>query len=332
MDISTIIPVYNASDTLERCIESLLAAQVSEIKNEIILINDGSTDDSKKICKEYAERFKNISFFSQPNQGPSAARNLGLQHAEGNWISFVDSDDFVKKSYFKHYLKYLNQENDLIIGGLLKVNNQSEVIRGGFVFPKKMVKANNHKNFLFDFPLFNYAFPVAKLYKKKILDKHHIRFPEGVKMYEDSIFIMEYLQYCHQIIFKDTQDYYYVERPNSLTTQIHSFFSEYQAAHRLYRQARDIYGLSNKDLMSEYRFLGKRISNSLNRAVISLFRNEYSKTEILIFLKEVDDNCIELYAHYHHPKHWAKIIIKDLFVKKKFKKLYYFGRLAYQFT
>ena len=103
MLISTIIPVYNAEKFLCKCLDSLLNAQISEVTNEIILIDDGSTDNSLEICKDYESNHNNIKVFSQKNQGPSVARNVGLNKALGDWITFVDSDDWVDQKYFSSF-------------------------------------------------------------------------------------------------------------------------------------------------------------------------------------------------------------------------------------
>ena len=95
--ISVIIPVYNAEPYLNRCIDSVLASAYSDF--EIILVNDGSTDRSPDICRAYAENDIRVVFLSQENRGVSSARNLGLEAARGEWIVFLDSDDFITDDY-----------------------------------------------------------------------------------------------------------------------------------------------------------------------------------------------------------------------------------------
>src|SRR5574344_1872249 len=100
--ISIIVPVYNSEKTLKRCYDSLINQDYKNI--EIILIDDGSKDKSGEICDLYAKKDKRIKVFHQENQGESAARNCGLKFAEGEWITFCDSDDFVAKNYISSFL------------------------------------------------------------------------------------------------------------------------------------------------------------------------------------------------------------------------------------
>ena len=94
--ISIIIPVYNSEVTLRRCLDSVISQSISDW--ELILIDDGSTDKSGEICEEYASKDKRIKVFYKKNGGVSSARNVGLDNAKGEWIAFVDADDFVRRN------------------------------------------------------------------------------------------------------------------------------------------------------------------------------------------------------------------------------------------
>ena len=97
--ISIIVPVYNVEKYLDRCIQSILVQSFK--KFELVLINDGSTDNSLKICQKYREEDNRIVLISQPNKGLSAARNTGLENIHGEYVCFIDSDDFVEKNYLR---------------------------------------------------------------------------------------------------------------------------------------------------------------------------------------------------------------------------------------
>ena len=111
--ISVIIPVYNAEPYLNRCIDSVLASAYSDF--EIILVNDGSTDCSPEICRAYAENDIRVVFLSQENRGVSSARNLGLEAARGEWIVFLDSDDFITDDYLSLTADKAYGQQDLIL-------------------------------------------------------------------------------------------------------------------------------------------------------------------------------------------------------------------------
>lgn len=125
--VSAIVPVYNAEKTLLRAVESLL---IQPEINEIILIEDGSEDESLKVCKDLVSKFRNIQLFTHPdgkNKGAPASRNLGLKKATNTWVQFLDSDDQLLHGKIKSQLEYINHETCLVIGAFLKIEQDSEV-------------------------------------------------------------------------------------------------------------------------------------------------------------------------------------------------------------
>lgn len=325
--ISVIIPVYNTENYLRKCLDSVLAQSFADF--EVLLINDGSTDGSGKICDEYAKKDKRIKVFHKENGGVSSARNLGLDNAKGEWISFVDSDDTVKENYLLNLTLNIEFEIDLIIGGFIKTDENGNLIKGELKLENTTFSKNN-KDVLINHTLFNIGFPVAKLFKRELIATNYISFPLEVKMYEDSLFLMDYLYFCSNIKLVNTQDYNYVEVKGSQSFKIHDFTSEYNAAYLLYKQATDKYGLSLDDLKGDYYELGKRVSTSMIRSIISLFINDYSKNKSINYLNTINDDCLNLYNYYYHPTNPVKKLIKYLAVKKKFKLLVYFGQIIYK--
>lgn len=213
MLISTIIPVYNAEKFLCKCLDSLLNAQISEVTNEIILIDDGSTDNSLEICKDYESNHNNIKVFSQKNQGPSVARNVGLNKALGDWITFVDSDDWVDQKYFSSFLKLREKEAELLLFGYNKVSNFKSIehtVFEGTISSKIILKETlKYHNVLW--------FPWNKFYKREIIEKHQLRFNPKVKIGEDTLFNISYLKNTNQVYSAQDILYNYVEVETSLT-------------------------------------------------------------------------------------------------------------------
>lgn len=103
--ISIIVPVYNVEEFLNRCVESILIQSYKNI--EILLIDDGSTDNSSKICDEYSIKDKRVKVIHKENGGLSDARNIGLENANGKYIAFVDSDDYIRKRLYKNFIQYV---------------------------------------------------------------------------------------------------------------------------------------------------------------------------------------------------------------------------------
>ena len=111
MKLSIIVPVYNVADFLTKCLESLLAQDLPQNEYEIIVVNDGSTDNSGEIAQQYADKYANIKLINQANQGLSGARNTGIKHAKGEHIQFVDSDDYIEENVLGGLMKQVEQED-----------------------------------------------------------------------------------------------------------------------------------------------------------------------------------------------------------------------------
>lgn len=197
--VSVIIPVYNAEKYLRECIDSVLAQTFVDF--EVLLINDGSTDGSGKICDEYAKKDKRIKVFHQENGGVSSARNLGLDNAKGEWITFVDSDDWIGENYFKCLSDSFNEKVDLIFLNYTKTNNTKNV-----VFPIKTLYKNHFLKLYTIHP--HFFSPWAKFFKRKIIVNNHLRFDEKLDYGEDNIFNCEFLIYTNYIYLYGQQFYY----------------------------------------------------------------------------------------------------------------------------
>ena len=302
--ISVIIPVYNSAAYLKRCIDSVLSQTYSDF--ELILVNDGSTDDSCKICDEYALKDNRIIVLHQVNSGVSSARNKGLDYAHGEWISFVDSDDYVKPNYFQNMIDKTGENHDIIIGGFEKIDGAGNII--------ELLKWENAEYdskdlyiILQKLKLYNYGYPFAKLFKNDIISTNTVRFNTNIKMFEDSIFLMEYI-YGRSVKLVDATDYVYCFVAQSLSNKLHNFESEYNAFISLYDIAKNIYGLNISDLKERYNALGFRIAVLHNRSIISLYRNKTNNQ--LHKLKSYPKDSWELYKHFHQPS-GIKLIMKN---------------------
>ena len=210
MKISVIIPVYNSSTYLRKCLDSVVNQTLKDI--EIIIINDGSTDDSKNIIEEYTGKYKNIIFIDQENKGIGKTRNIGIKRATGEYITFVDSDDYIKENMLEEYYKYARKHNfDLVIGSYIKKINNKEII-----FENNKFKTGNVKTTPQILYLIEYG-PWAKLYKRELLTNNNIYFDEKRK-YEDMPFVSKTLLKSKLIGQITEPYYYYIIHNNSETT------------------------------------------------------------------------------------------------------------------
>ena len=170
--ISVIVPIYNAAPYLARCIESLIHQPHQAL--QIILINDGSTDNSLAVAEQYAAQDSRIQVYSLPtNQGQSVARNLGLQHANGEYISFVDADDYIDNDFYTYMLQNISNLDCVQIG-------YRRVTKEGKILIEKLPKH-----------FYQFTSPCMRLYRREVFSKHNLRFPQGM-IYEDVIFSLDF--------------------------------------------------------------------------------------------------------------------------------------------
>ena len=202
LDLSVVVPVYNVEKYLRRCLVSLVDDLGCVDNKELILINDGSLDDSYSICEEFASKYKYIRVINQENQGLAEVRNRGIAEAEGEFISFIDSDDFIRKGLFNHALELLHKYSaDIFCFKCLNVyegkDNYDEITS---IIPKNeklkfFTKAEALDQIFFD----NYIDVITcnKIIKKECFNS--IVYPAG-KYYEDMFTTYKVLKNASMII------------------------------------------------------------------------------------------------------------------------------------
>ena len=190
MKISVIIPVYNSEKTLPKCLDSLLSQSCDNI--EIILVNDGSTDSSAEICKKYAFLHPEIKCLEKENGGVSTARNTALDIAQGDYITFVDSDDWVTPDYFESINGVLKDfDYDFIQFSQATVKGDERSEKSVSVFD-----SSNHEEIIHrivsDMCKKHINSPNGKVYKRQIIEENAIRFKEDIEVGEDRTFNIQY--------------------------------------------------------------------------------------------------------------------------------------------
>lgn len=202
--ISVIVPVYNTEKYLQCCIDSILSQTFTDF--ELLLINDGSTDSSGMICDEYAAKDNRINVFHKKNGGVSSARNVGLDNAKGEWVIFVDADDYLCEESLECLLN--GSCADLVVGGYIRIHrstgkaysfppdNKIVHIRVGNDLPENWVDA-----YLFT--------PWCKLFKRKKIEDKKLRFSQDLFYGEDTDFVIKYVIGIDVIQFISKPVYYY---------------------------------------------------------------------------------------------------------------------------
>ena len=224
--ISVIIPVYNVADYLENCLDSMVGQSYEKL--EIILVDDDSKDESGEICERYAARDSRIKVLHQKNTGLAGARNTGLQHATGEFVSFVDSDDYMDRMAYEKLLAYIeNQVCDICYFGHFRVKDAEKVPYD--VPPKKQIYRGPEEtvgvlftNALIGKPgkggCFTGLSVWSGIYKRTLIEQNGLRFEsERELLSEDIIFNMEACICAENVLVYADYLYYYVMRTQSLT-------------------------------------------------------------------------------------------------------------------
>lgn len=231
--VSIIVPVYNVSSYIKQCIESILSQEFQNF--ELLLIDDGSTDDSLSICLKYAEADARVHVLSQKNMGPSAARNLGISNASGDYITFIDSDDFVSKSYLSDMIKY---DADIVVSGLdswYAVSDIHQIRTFDAFYDCRMDKGNLGIGIEIGEYLTLLSGPCGKLYRKSIILQNNIGFEENLRYGEDHLFNLDLLQIIESIVLLPCVNYTYTHYGKmSLTNRRVPFQEMFDYIHKTY--------------------------------------------------------------------------------------------------
>lgn len=274
--LSIIVPVYNVEKYLGTCIQSILDQSYSDF--ELVLVDDGSSDDSGEICDSYVNLDARVSVYHTENKGVSCARNYGLDYAKGEFVMFVDSDDELPQNAIDQLLK---NHADFVVGGVIRRICGKE----------QYYKYRESKDYLYDKnAFFDDSFsvsvlldgPSAKVYKTDIINRNNLRFKENINYGEDKLFVYEYLLHANTIIA--ISDFVYIQkrREGSLSSDISSqhhlkqiiaFLSCYHILVREYQKAFSCHAVKtmyHNDVIRRYVFRYLTIVRTIKTRFVSL--------------------------------------------------------------
>lgn len=336
--VSIIVPVYNAEKTLCKCIDSILGQTFEDI--EVLLINDGSKDNSEKICLEYASKDARVKYFFQENSGPSAARNKGLEEAKGQYIQFVDSDDFIEENMTEKLVNEMLKSNvDLVICGYkavgMKNTKQIRYIPEIFSLDNGFFNIVNSKQRFGEFHSL-----CTKLYKREKITTFFN--PEYV-LAEDFVFNMHYLKNIKSVSVLDECLYNYMAGSESVTrfnyrTNEDMISKQNKEIIEIYKQK----NASDKEIaILYYQWYMKLLKNffyeNKSRGTLSKFRVFIKRSEFIFneFFDTLNINNKELIAIKENKLYKVYISRKFDFIKKEIKQnikysLYLFNKLFWR--
>lgn len=219
--ISIIIPTYNCGSYLEKCIQSVLAQTYPHF--ELIVINDGSTDNTAEILNDYTIKDNRIKIFNIENNGVSNARNIGIKESKGEYLCFIDADDWIEKDYLTNFI---NNNEDFTKTLIIQDIYQNQKIKNHYAKAKYNIK-KDIESIMLEHNLMSLGSPFAKLYHAETIKNNNIRFNKFISYGEDQIFFFEYITHIENLQFLDYAGYHYDYNNSSLSTKKHPFISFY---------------------------------------------------------------------------------------------------------
>jgi|GEM_PF-5811231 len=291
MKISVIVPVYNAEGCLAQCVDSILAQEFTDF--ELLLIDDGSTDGSGKLCDGYAAADARVRVIHASNGGPSRARNMGIEAATGDYVCFVDSDDFVSPRYLADFmvadeaLSFVIQGFTLTFDADASLNHTRQPAATSRCTLAQLME-ECERNYLI-------RGPVCKLFNTATLRDNHIRFPEDYRYGEDAIFVKQYLQHAGDAIYTVAASNYTYTHHGTGTSITSSF-----------RDARELYDVTLWDwhLYGSLRAKAGGFTSDLDDA--------FTRMKAIDLYQSVRNVLVDKHYDMSAKKHFVRSIDKSL--------------------
>ncbi|MBS6533987.1 MAG: glycosyltransferase [Oscillospiraceae bacterium] len=258
--VSVIVPVYNAEQTLRRCVASILEQQFTDL--ELLLVDDGSTDASGEICDEFAARDARVTVLHQENAGVSAARNHALDQANGTYLQFLDSDDWITPDATRSLVRAAETHHcDLVIADFYRVVGE-RLSRKGDIDEDGLLTREEYAAHMMENPAdFYYGVLWNKLYRRELVERYQLRMDPDISWCEDFLFNLEYIRRADRFYALSVPIYYYVKTRGSLASQSLSISKTvkmklmiFESYHQFYKDVLDEEGY-DRCRAKVYRFL-----------------------------------------------------------------------------
>lgn len=296
--ISVIVPVYNVEQTINKCLDSIIVQSYRNL--EIILVNDGSTDRSGEICFEYSTKDSRIVLINKKNGGLSSARNAALDVMKGDYVAFVDSDDWIEPTFLGTLYNDAQKYNcDIVIGYTFNIDQSGKKWRpypasNCLLTEEEGLKCNIGIGYPCDDVVWN------KLYKAKLF--HTIRFPEG-RIHEDTFIMARLMSMARRVYFDSSVSYYYLQRENSIIHNKESFGKSDIDKVDAYA---DVFSFIKSEFPEYVQLIGNKYVNCVITTLCRMNINNYSNA------KEEHDRILNEYLEkrqYFKESYIQKFII-----------------------
>lgn len=311
-EISIIVPVYNAEKYLPQCIDSILAQTFTDF--ELLLIDDGASDNSGRVCEEYAQKDLRIRVFHQENAGVSVARNKGIEEAIGRYITFVDADDWVKVDYLLELYNMLLDCNQrgLVAGGFVKIYPDKSL---QVQIPNRLLYRADFSRLITDFISEQIMYICSKLFVREVIISNKVRFVTEVVCLEDMLFILDYCRHVDYFLTNNISNYCYrvSYSSDSLSTRVNSYRSEVLVCNEFYsriKQYQEFHAISDFEMGNAWRSL----TMMYHKIILSVYSdtNRYSYRQRINYMNELLANDKDKMEKYFLPAYLADKIGKYL--------------------
>lgn len=281
MLLSIIIPVYNAEKFLENCLNSIINQTFKDY--EVILINDGSTDDSKTICQRYETTFDNISYIETENNGPSHARNIGLKYAKGKYIGFVDADDYIDKNMYRELINSAEEyKAEITICEYIRVwQNGKQIISNNSISENILIESQIKDKLLRNYYTNNtemLASPCNKIYLREFILNSKINFNQNLIRGEDWWFNLLLYENASRISFINIPLYMYrQDNMNSIMKKMSiNYYEEWKTAREYLNKKNEVY-----QFKMDYNIYYQELLMNIHALLINIVKQKKKIDEII---------------------------------------------------
>lgn len=293
--ISVIIPIYNAAPYLERCLSSILSQ--SYLHFECILIDDGSSDGSSEICQRFAASNTRFRYFRKENGGEASARNMGLAQAQGEYICWVDADDYVVPHYLADLIEAMDTDTDLVIESVIRKTNAHECqVSGVGVGVYDLSEQDQQQLFFSSVNLDHFGVSFSKIFRRSIINDFALRYSSDILLAVDLDFLFRYLAHCRKVVVRDCANYYYMLRSGSVSTTIYSMDTEHRGMCRIAASGeflRQVFPLSVVSCL-----VGVTVADYQHRVLIACYKPAVTRAQRLSYFRSVSDAALAQYRQY----------------------------------
>ena len=322
---SVIVPVYNVEKYINECIDSILAQTFIEF--ELILVDDGSVDESGVICDKYAEKDARIKVIHKENGGPVSARKTGLSITQGDYIISVDSDDYIDKDLFQNLVDIINlYQPDIVSYNFIRVDGKKKTIIPK-TFAEGLYTGNNlaqiRRRFIYDNAAAFYKFGilpgvVIKAFKRELYEKYQIAVPDTIKCGDDFAVSVPAILDAEKIYISNVDGYFYRYNDTSITNS----YDKNAVA-----DLKNLIDYFDKVLDAQDNTLKKQISayliNRIHNMLVSTCRSVKTYQKYQDFTRQLDDCLIERTKVHQYTFHDAKSFLIPFAIKHKLWKLFW---------